>query len=101
MLNKKEILKILKNEKNFLRQEFHIKEIALFGSFASESENSKSDIDLIIEFHDDEIDDYISNKYRLKKYLENLFDREIDLCRKKYLKPYIKNQILESASHVE
>ncbi|HMA61132.1 MAG TPA: nucleotidyltransferase domain-containing protein [bacterium] len=99
MLTKKEILSFIKNNQEFLSREFHVTEIGIFGSFADKKQNSTSDIDFLVEFNTDKIDNYTENKAQLKNYLEEAFDRKIDICRKKYIRPYIKEHILKTTQY--
>ena len=96
MNRKEEILDFLQKHKEEIHRRFHVKEIALFGSFARDDQNERSDIDLILEF-----DDRVQNLYQLKKeirsYLQHHLHRPVDLARKKYLKPYAKEAILRDA----
>ena len=48
-LSHKDILNFLKTEKAFLRNEFGVINIGLFGSYAKESQRSDSDIDMVVE----------------------------------------------------
>ena len=49
LLNRENIIKVLQNEKLVLQNDFGIKSIALFGSYAKNKQNETSDIDFIIE----------------------------------------------------
>ncbi len=49
LLNKDHIVTILKNNKPQLTSEMGVKRIALFGSYARNTQNRESDIDLLIE----------------------------------------------------
>lgn len=40
----------LRQQLDYLREQFHVKRIALFGSFATETATATSDVDLVIEF---------------------------------------------------
>lgn len=76
MLNKVEVIKILKTHKLDL-ENFNVIKIGLFGSFARGEEHSNSDIDILIELKNDE---YIYFNYcNVKYFLEDLFDRKVDL----------------------
>jgi predicted nucleotidyltransferase len=56
----------------------------LFGSYANESNNEFSDIDILVE-----LEKPIGWKYfSLELYLEKIFDRKIDLVTKNALKKY-------------
>lgn len=94
MLTKEKILSFLKKNSKNLRDNYHISQIGLFGSYARDEQNIKSDIDFIIEF-DGKVDDVFETKLRLKQFLISNFNRDINICRKKYLKPMAKEFILQ------
>ena len=50
MLTKNKIIQILKAEQPFLREQFGVKRIAIFGSFAQGHAHQKSDVDVFVEF---------------------------------------------------
>ncbi len=82
--------------KPMLVQQFHVSKIGLFGSFARNEQGEASDIDLIIEFipHTEGLSE---KKEAIRQMVSIRFQRKVDLCREKYLKPYFKNQILQTA----
>ncbi len=96
MLNQSSILQLLKSKKEFLHQQFGVKNMALFGSFANGNATELSDVDLLIEF-DEQAKDIFTLKMQLKDYLQNEMGRAVDLANPKYLKPYVKSKILQSA----
>jgi len=49
MLTQQQILQFLSENKTFLRSEFHVSKIGIFGSFARNEEGPESDIDVLIE----------------------------------------------------
>lgn len=88
------ILSFIKNNAEYLHSNYNISKIGLFGSFARDEQDIDSDIDFLIEFKPGTKDIY-NLKLDLKKYLKQNLNREVDICREKYLKPYVKNYILE------
>ncbi|MEA3492679.1 MAG: nucleotidyltransferase family protein [Campylobacterota bacterium] len=99
MNTKEEILSFLSENKNELLSKFHLSKIGLFGSFSRDEATKDSDIDIIFDFQDNVADIY-TLKIELKKYLSQTFNKSVDLAREKYLKPYIKEQILQDAIYV-
>jgi len=95
-LTKEEILATLREQKDFLHEKFFVKRIGIFGSFARNEATEKSDIDFLVEF-DAPLNIYISNRYQLSDYLENLFHKHVDLANPKSLKPLYKSEILINA----
>jgi uncharacterized protein len=99
MLNKEEILFFLKEKKVDFFSEYRLVKLGLFGSFASDEASDQSDIDLLIEFLP-ETENLSEKKSKFKAALMSKFDRDIDLCREKYMKPYFKDQIQKSVIYV-
>jgi predicted nucleotidyltransferase len=99
MINQTDILKFLVEQKSFFQQEFQIIKIGLFGSYARGEQSEKSDIDLIVEFAPN-TSQLFEKKAQLKSILKKKFNKDVDICREKYIKPYFKNQILNSAIYV-
>jgi predicted nucleotidyltransferase len=90
-LSNKDILNFLKNEKAFLRNEFGVINIGLFGSYAKETQRSDSDIDMVVEIEKSKKD--IHSYLRLKRFLEKEFSKKVDLGFEHTLKPVIKDKI--------
>ena len=96
MLNTEKILELIhENHKHI--EKFGVKKIGLFGSFLNNKQNSTSDIDILIEFKKGKktFDNYMD----LKFFLENLFNREVDLVVKEALKVQLKSNILKSVKY--
>ena len=93
MLKKENLLKFLTTNRETLISDFNITKIGLIGSFARDEQTENSDIDLLLEFEPG-TENLYEKKLKLKNLLKTSFYREIDLCREKYLKPYIKNYLL-------
>lgn len=85
------IKKKLQEHQKELNQ-FHIKSLYLFGSVARGEESQESDIDILVSF-----DDPISfDRYmELKFYLEELFQRKIDLVTEAGLRAELKNSVIQ------
>ena len=100
MNTKEEILEFLKTNRVFLKNQYHVTEIALFGSFARSEQTKSSDVDLLIELEKGTEDVY-ELKNALKNFLSRSFERSVDIARTKYLKPYAKEKILKDALFVK
>jgi predicted nucleotidyltransferase len=97
MKNKDEIIKILGQEMPFLRDQYHVEQIGLFGSYAHGETTPKSDIDLLVQFERPvgffkfiELENYLSEKLGIK----------VDLVTEDALKPLIKTHVMESLIYV-
>lgn len=96
MISKTDILNKLRDLKPILNKEYSVKEIGLFGSFSDDSYTEDSDIDLLVE-----LEKPIGWKFfSLEIYLENIFERKIDLVTKNALKEQIKDRILNQVKYV-
>jgi predicted nucleotidyltransferase len=96
MLTSNEIINFLQENKNFFRQNFYCTEIGIFGSFARNEQTEESDIDILVEF-DPNTPDFYNVELQLKGYLKSHFNREIDICSKKWIKPIFKILVLKDA----
>ncbi|MGE0088524.1 MAG: nucleotidyltransferase family protein [Bacteroidales bacterium] len=80
----------MKELKPFLYKEYSVKEIGLFGSYSENTQNEESDIDILVEFEKP-----IGWKFfTLEKYLEDIFNRKVDLVTKIALKKQLKERII-------
>jgi len=71
-----------------------VSKLFAFGSVLNNKFSELSDIDFIVDFEKMEYYDYADNYFDLKKSLENLFHRNIDLLEEKAIKnPYFKKNI--------
>jgi len=97
VVTKDEILATLREQKIYIQQKYEVDKIALFGSYAKEMATPQSDIDFYVVLKKKSID----NMTGLWLYLENLFDKKIDLL---YHHPKIrqglKTQIEQEAIYV-
>ena len=80
-LSHTEIIDFLKSEKTFLSNEFGVVNIGLFGSFAKGEQTADSDIDILVELKEPRFD-WLAG---LKIYLEQNFQKKIELVRKSNL----------------
>ncbi len=99
MLKKEEIISYLKTQKEDFFTNYKLVKLGLFGSFAKGEAKENSDIDLIIEFQIN-TPNLSEKKAALKATVKAKFNRDVDLCREKYIKPYFKTQVLQSAIYV-
>jgi len=99
MLTQENILNFLSENKLFLREQFHVVKIGIFGSFARNEQNPDSDIDILIEMENN-VSNVYDLKWNLREFLKNQFQRDVDICNSKHIKPYAKEYILKDAIYV-
>ena len=96
---KGDILSYLEGKKPDFARDFGITKLGLFASYARDEQTENSDIDLLIEFAPN-TEALSEKKEEIKKAVRSEFQREVDLCREKYIKPYFRQQILNSVIYV-
>lgn len=99
MTDRDEILLFLSDRKEALFSEYQLVKIGLLGSFSRNEGTAESDIDLIVEFQPN-TENLSEKKAGIKSILKKQFNKEVDVCREKYIKPYFKAQILNSVIYV-
>ncbi len=87
-LSKNEIINLIKAEKSFLKENYGVLTIGLFGSYAKDQQTPDSDIDFLVEFAEPRFD-WIAG---LNIYMEKKFDRKIEIVRRRAL---IKSRFFE------
>ncbi len=98
-ITREELISYLREKKETLFSDYGLVKLGLFGSFARNEYSEDSDIDLLIDFQPNTPDLY-DKKLAIKSLVESHFDRKVDLCTEKYIKPYFKSQILRSVIYV-
>ena len=92
VLSKHFIKQTLADNRERLRK-FGVKQIGLFGSYVNGTAHATSDIDLLVELEKSTFRNYMG----LVLFLEDLFEKKIDLVAvesvKSDLKPYIEKQV--------
>lgn len=96
MLTRTDILSKLTELKPILHKDFSVNKIGLFGSYSDNSFTEESDIDILVE-----LEKPIGWKFfSLELYLEQIFNKKIDLVTQNTLKEQIKKNILEQVNFV-
>jgi predicted nucleotidyltransferase len=84
------------NQIESLCNKHKVRKLFVFGSALTDKFNEQSDVDLIVDFDKNKIDDYFLNWFDFKYALETIFGREVDLMedhpiRNSFLKKNIEN----------
>lgn len=82
--------KVLKNEKEYLREEYKVSRIGVFGSYVRGEETEDSDLDILVDF-----DEPVSlfDLVEMENYLEDKLGVEVDLVTENSLKPSIRARV--------
>jgi uncharacterized protein len=90
--NSKEILNALTANGATIKS-FGVRTLSLFGSCARGDQTPESDLDFVVEFERKSFDAYMD----LKFFLEDLFDKPVDLVLSDGIKPRLRTAILQEA----
>jgi len=91
-----EIFNILRQNRSYLSR-YGARRIGLFGSQVRDEATEVSDLDFLVEFVSGQknYDNYIG----LCFYLEELFNKDVDLLTPESLSPHLKEQILREVQY--
>ena len=87
----------LKDDMPFLKYQYNVKSLGIFGSYVRGEQKRRSDVDILVEFSEPiGLLAFMS----LERYLCNLIGKKVDLVSKKALKPKIGERILNEVIYV-
>ena len=95
MITQKDIEAILQEYKPILKEQYKVKKIGIFGSFARGEMSENSDIDILVEFYEPIGWEFID----LKEFLEEKLAKKVDLVTNRALKPQLKETILQEVKY--
>jgi len=89
---KEDILRILKMLKEEIKIEYKVKSIGIFGSYINNEQTDDSDIDFLVEFEENaDLFHFVG----LTLFLEEQFNKKVDVVSKPALKEELRNIILQ------
>ncbi len=89
----------IKNKITPILKSHDVKKAAVFGSFVRGEQNKKSDIDILIEFKNDN-DKSLLDLVALKLDLEEVLKRKVDVVEYPTIKPLLRKSILKDQALV-
>ena len=95
-LNKEIILEILHKNRSEIRK-YGVKKLILFGSYARGEQKETSDIDFLVEFEEGR--GLFRDYGNLLIFLENIFNKKIDLVKTHLVRDFLKPYILEGIQY--
>jgi hypothetical protein len=99
MYTQSEVIEILKTDKAMLQQQYGLVKIGLFGSYAKGAQTPESDLDIIVEYEEG-AKNLLEKRLALENYLRLKFRLPVDVAREKYIRPRLKQRILNHAIFV-
>ena len=87
-MTRADIVRILSTKKQELLEVHGVTRIGLFGSYARQSAGDDSDIDIMVEIEDEK--KTLRNFFDLKRNLEKVLEKKVDLGISSTLKPLVK-----------
>ena len=97
MKAKREILKILRQQKEYLKNEFRIKRLWTFGSSMKGKAHSLSDLDILVDF---EKGADLIHLMGISLFLEKKIHCKIDVVSRRALRKELKSSILKEAQAI-
>ncbi|MBI3617528.1 MAG: nucleotidyltransferase family protein [Candidatus Omnitrophica bacterium] len=96
MIKRDRILEIIEDNRHSLKR-LGVKRIGIFGSFARNTSQKDSDVDVLVEFRPGKktFDNYMD----IKELLEGLLKRKVDLVVREAIKSRFKPSILKDAQY--
>ena len=95
VLSKRFIKQTLADNRKTLKK-YGVKQIGLFGSYVNGTAHATSDIDLLVELERLTFHDYMG----LVLFLEDLFEKQVDLVTATSVKPRLKSHIEKEVEYV-
>ena len=94
-----EVKAILKEHRDEVVRRYHITEIGIFGSFVRGEQKRRSDVDILVEFHDRDIPGLLKLS-EMERYLQRLLKKKVDLVIKSGIRPELKRGILKEVVYI-
>lgn len=94
-----EIREILEDHKDEVRRRYKVREIGIFGSFVRGEQNKRSDIDILVEFDDENIPGLLKLS-EMERYFQKLLNKKVDVVIKSGIRPELKKGILNEVVYI-
>ena len=94
---KQDVINLLQYNQRKLKK-FGVNRLGLFGSFVRNTAQSESDVDVLVVFEASH--KTFDNFMNLSFFLEDLFQRKVDLITVDSLSPYLGDKILQEVEYV-
>jgi len=92
-----DIKSVLNHNLTYLKRNYHVTTLGVFGSMATGENTEESDIDILVTFSKPI---GMFTFIELEDYLAQLLGRKVDLVTNKALKPIMKDEVLQQINYV-
>ena len=92
-----EIKDRLLQQKQILKEQYKVKRVGIFGSYARSEQTQKSDVDILVDY--EEVPSLFS-LLELEYYLEEVLNLKVDLVTPNGIKPQLKETILNEVVYI-
>jgi uncharacterized protein len=96
-MHKQDIILLLNGNRAQL-DKYGVVKLGLFGSFVRNEQRADSDVDLLVEFRPEQKN--FDNFMHLSFFLEELFERPVELVTPESLSPYLGPKIMKRVEYV-
>jgi predicted nucleotidyltransferase len=86
-----QVLDIIKEHEDEIKKRYSVRKIGVFGSYIRNDQTESSDLDILVEFDNPTLHNFMG----LVFYLEDLFQKKIDLVTTNALSPYMRPSVEE------
>lgn len=97
MKNLKKIKEIVEKHRDELKEKYNVKEIGIFGSYAREEAEKRSDLDVLVELKEPIS---LLGLVRIENHLSEILGIKVDLIPKKDIRPELRKVILKEAIYL-
>lgn len=94
-----EIRTILAEHKGEVSRKYKVSELGIFGSFVRGEQKRRSDIDILVDFDDENIPSLLK-LIEMERYLQGLLRKKVDVVIKSGIRPELKEVILKEVIYV-
>ena len=98
-MKRDEVLKVLGEHRDELRQRFGVKSLAVFGSVARGEAKPESDVDIVVEF-DPQAHVGLFKMVELKEFLEKVLGCPVDVVALDGLRPWMRELVRREAVRI-
>ncbi|HLC15491.1 MAG TPA: nucleotidyltransferase family protein [Thermodesulfovibrionia bacterium] len=94
-----QVKEILIKYKDEVKSKYCVSEIGIFGSFVKGQQKKRSDVDIVVEFDEENIPGLLKF-IELERYFERLLGKKVDLVRKEGIRPELRDSILKEVVYI-